>query len=316
MRILLIILLTIPSIAFLKNEEDTNLNHDDVLTLIDSSLNYIRKSGIIGINSMAYLKFTYETSHRFFTTYHYSPFIFKNDIAYSMVMDKAFHLYLSTIISSVNYHLYRGAGFNKKNAIILTATNTMLIGFTKEWIDAHIDVGGFSWIDMLSNMVGVGGALYQEHLWNHQKIIFKYSYRDSPWAQYNPSELGANQFTRMFRDYNAITFWMSTPLSTFINIHSDRSNLGWKDIVSISFGYGVNGMLSQKDNTSIELLHGLEEIFRIREYTLALDLHLSNIPTKSKVLKNLFFVLDHIKIPLPSIQYSSDRNLKFYAFYI
>ena len=93
-------------------------------------------------------------------------------MAYSMGIDKAFHLYLSTIISSVNYRLYLGAGFNKKNAIILTATNTMLIGFTKEWIDAHIDVGGFSWIDMLSNMVGVGGALYQEHLWNHQKIIF------------------------------------------------------------------------------------------------------------------------------------------------
>lgn len=54
---------------------------------------------------------------------------------------------------------------------------------------------------------------------------------------------------------------------------------------------------------------------RFRQYYLGLDVDLTKIKTKSKLLKTVFTAVNFIKIPVPTISYSSEEKFKFYAFY-
>ena len=50
------------------------------------------------------------------------------------------------------------------------------------------------------------------------------------------------------------------------------------------------------------------------QYTSVTDIDLTKIKTKHKVLKSLFTILNGIKIPFPSLQYSN-KQLKAYGLY-
>jgi len=57
------------------------------------------------------------------------------------------------------------------------------------------------------------------------------------------------------------------------------------------------------------------DIVRYRSYYLALDLDLDKIKTRSKFLKTTFFVLNFIKFPLPTVEFNSLGETKFYPFF-
>jgi len=51
-----------------------------------------------------------------------------------------------------------------------------------------------------------------------------------------------------------------------------------------------------------------------RQYYLSLDVDLSHIKTKSKILNSLLFLADMVKIPTPAIEFSQGKA-QFYPLY-
>jgi hypothetical protein len=52
-----------------------------------------------------------------------------------------------------------------------------------------------------------------------------------------------------------------------------------------------------------------------RKFFLSVDVDLTRIPTKSKVLKGIFTVLSFIKIPAPALEYNTLGQFKLHAIY-
>lgn len=272
----------------------------------NSNLNVLKKSTLITGESLFYLYFTYASSQRFFKDYPYSPLHFKNDANYWRGMDKGFHSYFNYSLNKGNYELYRLAGFNKKQALLYSTINTSLIMTTKEWIDGHIDVGGFSVRDIIANTAGSGLFTLQKIYFDHQFLKMKYSFNPfgENYHQYNPTELGYNIPSRMFRNYNEMTFWLSINPSLFIDEEPFP--------ISIALGYSANGLLSSQRNEVIEYQNGLSPVDRISHYYLSIDIDFEAIKTDNKALKVVFFCLDHIKVPLPGVGFNSKGQFKAY----
>jgi len=74
--------------------------------------------------------------------------------------------------------------------------------------------------------------------------------------------------------------------------------------------YGATGMIGGIENPS-----NLPYYDRYRQYYLSLDIDLKKIPTKSKVLKVLFSVLNIFKIPMPTLEYGNNRITAHYLYF-
>ena len=59
----------------------------------------------------------------------------------------------------------------------------------------------------------------------------------------------------------------------------------------------------------------LENKQRYRQFYLSLDLDLTKIKTKSKFLKNVFTAINFIKIPAPTLSYSTKNKIQFHYIY-
>lgn len=224
-------------------------------------------------------------------------------------MDKLMHAYLTHKYFYVNYRIYKWAGYSKKKAIGLSTAGALILSTTKEWIDGHIDIGGFSLYDIGFNISGISLTALQEIYFNKQIFKLKYSYQNTIYPTYNSGDLGVSQFSKMYRDYNGITFWLSAPLSL-----NNASRSTWKKVVGIALGYGVDGLLSAETNTSIEYQNRLEPITRSNEFYFAPDIHFEMIPTNNFWLKKLFYLLDHFKFPTPTLQFGT-QGLRFHPIY-
>jgi hypothetical protein len=60
---------------------------------------------------------------------------------------------------------------------------------------------------------------------------------------------------------------------------------------------------------------GVPEPARYRQFYLSMDVDLTRIKTKSKVLKGIFSVVNFIKIPFPALEYNSLGQVKFHFLY-
>src|SRR5690606_1386847 len=81
--------------------------------------------------------------------------------------------------------------------------------------------------------------------------------------------------------------------------------------LNISFGHGAEGMLYGNLNN-----HSFEEKEDIRrKLFLSLDVDLAKINTKSHFLKTFFSVLNTIKIPAPTLEYTAGKGFKGHILY-
>jgi hypothetical protein len=86
--------------------------------------------------------------------------------------------------------------------------------------------------------------------------------------------------------------------------------------LSVAGGYGAYGMLSSETNPNYASDGSpLPSIERYRCYYLALDIDFSKIKTNSKFLKSTFFFLNLLKFPLPTVEFNTLGETKFYPFY-
>jgi len=224
-----------------------------------------------------------------------------------MQMDKCGHVLSNFQIGSLMMETMDWAGYSKKNQLLVGGLSGFAYMSAIEVMDGYSDGWGFSWGDMGANALGTGIAIGQKIVWNEQRIQLKISYLSSPYAKYRPDLLGESFATQILKDYNGQTYWLSINPSSFMK--KDTKFPKW---LNVAFGYGANGMLGANyNNIVIEDETGNVTSFnRYRQGYFSLDVDLTRIKTKSKVLKSIFYGLNIIKIPFPNLELSEGK-LKF-----
>lgn len=243
--------------------------------------------------------------------YNTGSFHFFNDNDEWLQMDKAGHVFTNYQIADLMMSSFDWAGFSRKQQLIfgggigltyMTAIECM-DGFSRGW--------GFSWGDELANIAGTSLAVGQELLWKEQLFRLKFSYAKSGLAEYNPPLLGKNIYTQVLKDYNAQTYWLS--FNPFLFLKRKTSVPAW---LSLSLGYSAYGMLGANNNQvlAIDKNGNVLQFSRQRRFYLSLDVDLTRIKTKSKVLKKVFAGFNLLKFPAPALEWCNGK-FAFYPLY-
>jgi hypothetical protein len=226
-------------------------------------------------------------------------------------MDKAGHVYSTYQSARLLMEACNWAGFNRKTRYMLGAGAGFVFMTGIEILDGYSRGWGYSWGDQLSNFIGTGMAVAQDLLWEDQRLQLKLSYAPSGLAKYNPALLGRNFQEQLLKDYNGQTYWLSiNPASFFTKEKSLRTAL------SIAIGYSARGMLGAVNNNKAALQPDgtLIAVQRERLCLLSLDLDLRKLPIRSRFVKSILSVVQIVKIPAPTLQFSR-RGIRAYGIY-
>lgn len=302
-------LITYPSMAQVGLSTD---NTDTELSFWKNSPEYNPKrlrtvvigESVVGIGSLVAL------DQLWYQDFPRSSFHTFDDNGHWLQMDKAGHFLTAYYISTFGIEMLEWTGINQEKAIWYGG----MLGFTFqtgiEILDAYSDEWGFSWGDFAANALGSGMAIGQELAWGEQRIILKYSFHQTHYANIRPDVLGDGLLEESLKDYNGQTYWLSGNINSFT-----KSNKlpGW---LNIAVGYGASGMLTGSANDSrLPDFNPTGSYTRQRQFYLSLDIDLKRIKTKSKLLKAVFGVINFIKIPAPTLEVKDDGTIKFYPIY-
>lgn len=268
----------------LNAQEKDSSKYDHLLKIING-----------GLFISSYTLATYQTTQHFFQEYPYTNFKTKNDSKTWEGMDKLFHAYTSYQLCSIFFESNKLSSYTRNQSLNMALLESLLFGFTKEWADGHIDIAGWSWNDIAMNLSGNLFFYGQEKIFKEQKISYKFSYFNSNLQHYNPNVLGNSPLNYWRKDYNGQTFWLSSSLGSW-NLTKNK----WLKPISLTIGYGAHNMLNELDNSIL----GNNDIKRYKQYYLGIDIDWKQIQTNRKSLKVLFYILNTIKVPLPSIEFS------------
>jgi hypothetical protein len=232
-----------------------------------------------------------------------------NDIGEWLQMDKTGHGWTAYNYSRVATALWSWAGLPNNRSALIGSLGGFVYMTVIEFLDAHSAEWGWSWGDMAANVSGSGLFAVQQMAWKEQRIQFKFSVHRTRYEgdlENRADDLfGKSLPERLLKDYNAQTYWLSFNLSSFM---PESRFPGWLDI---AMGYGANGMfggyrnIAQDKNGNITFYR--PDIKRYRQWYLSPDVDFSRIKTKSKVLKTVFAVVNILKIPAPSLEFSQGR---------
>lgn len=226
-----------------------------------------------------------------------------NDGAEWLQMDKIGHAYAGFHLTRNINNLYNWGGNTKRQRLLLGASLAMGYLASFEVLDGFADDWGFSWWDIAANTTGVAWFIWQELLWEEQRLKLKFSASPSLYAAFRPETLGNSFSERLLKDYNGQTYWLNITPRQFAKNHE------WlPPWLSFSFGYSVAEKLHGFNNTyTTETYFGLQTFNAKRQYLFSIDIDLEAIPVKKPWVKTLFSLLNHIKIPFPAIEYSDGR---------
>ncbi|MEM5566474.1 DUF2279 domain-containing protein [Psychroserpens sp. AS72] len=277
--------------SFLKPNDSLNTSRRNAVVITEASLATLT---LIGLDQLWYADFER------------SKFKTINDSDEWFQMDKLGHVFSSYQIGRVGANALNWAGVNKNNQLIYGATLGFGFLTAVELFDGHSQEWGFSWSDMAANAAGTGLYIGQELLWDEQRITLKYSFHQTQFANQRPDKLGDGFLEEVLKDYNGQTYWLSANVNSFFK----GSKLPkW---INVAFGYGAEGMLTGKTETVDNLFITQN---RRRQFYLSLDVDLSRIETKSRVLRTIFDVLNVIKVPAPTISFDRENGTKLHYIY-
>jgi uncharacterized protein YfiM (DUF2279 family) len=241
-----------------------------------------------------------------YKNYPQSNFHFFDDNAEWLQVDKVGHAWSAYMESKASMELWRWAGLPYKKRVWIGGLSGMAYQTVIETLDGFSAEWGWSWGDFAANCVGSGMLISQELLWKDQLIQFKWSfhtqrYGDKILNDRADSIYGTGFLSRMLKDYNAQTYWLSANIKSFF----PKSNVpAW---LNVAVGYGAEGMFGAMENKWKDAQgnkYDRTDIDRYRQWYLAPDIDLTKIKTKSKFLKTTLSLLNVFKFPTPSIGFS------------
>lgn len=223
-----------------------------------------------------------------------------NDNSQWMGMDKLGHCYSAYAISTLNYDVWRWAGVTHQKAVWISGGLSLGFLTAIEILDGFSEQWGFSWGDMIANTGGTALFVSQQLIWKEQRFQMKYSFWPTTYAKQRPDLLGKNLLEQPLKDYNGQTYWLSANIWSFLPDREQRKFPRW---LNISLGYGANGMLGGTENPP-----EFADVQRYHQFYLSVDVDLTQIKTKSKVLKTLLKTLNMIKFPAPTFEFNTSSN--------
>ncbi|MBX9892331.1 MAG: YfiM family protein [Chitinophagaceae bacterium] len=229
-----------------------------------------------------------------------------NDNREWLQVDKVGHMYSAYIESKASMEMWRWAGLPRKQRIWIGGMSGAIYQTAIEILDGFSTQWGWSWGDFAANIAGSGILVAQELAWDDQRIHFKFSFHRNdygdPILNARADELfGAGLASRMLKDYNAQTYWLSANLKSFF----PKSNLpAW---LNLAVGYGANGMFGGETNQWVDkngIAYNRNDITRYRQWYLSPDIDFTRIKTKKKWVKTGLLILNAFKMPAPALQMS------------
>ncbi len=245
-----------------------------------------------------------------YADYPQSSFHFINDNNEWLQMDKISHATGSYYIGRTGYELLRIAGVKRNKAIWYGGTTGFIYLGIVEIMDGFSAGWGASLGDVAANTAGSALFIGQQFGWNEQRILLKWSFHMTQYAQYNPEKLGSTLPKRMMKDYNGQTYWLSANIRSFL-----RKESRFPAWLNLAAGYSGDGMIGARVNPSEIDGNPVPYFARTRQYFLAPDIDLTRIKTKSPFLKMVFNIFGVLKFPLPAIEYNSVQGFVFHPVY-
>ena len=284
-----LLLIALPMLAFCQpGDTTTQVNGKRLNALvIGSTIGY--GIALVGLNEL-----WYDDSGK-------QSFQFFNDNAEWKQVDKAGHFFSAYYLSYGASSALRWCSVKPKNSDLIGA----LVGFGMmvpiEIMDGFSEAYGASPGDLLANAAGAALFLGQARIWKEQRIYPKFSFHQTEYAAIRPSVLGDGLTQEIFKDYNGQTHWLSFDMDKFVRFPR------W---LNLAVGYGMEGMVYARDSQNIEA--GYPHPYR--QFYFSIDFDLRAIRSKSKAVNALIFIASMIKLPAPTIEFSS-HGVKAYAFY-
>ncbi|HSB94726.1 MAG TPA: DUF2279 domain-containing protein [Flavitalea sp.] len=280
-------------------------------TLSPSTKKWIVSGANLAIWSASYVML----NKAWYAQYDREKFHTFNDNAEWNQMDKFGHVWTAYHVSRLANEWWRWTGMSNNKSAVLGGVFGMAYQGMIELQDAYSSKWGFSWGDISANLVGAATFVVQQTAWKDQRLQIKFSYSPHSYATEligrRDQLFGENPIGRILKDYNSQTYWISANLNAFF----PSANLPqW---LNISAGYSSDLMLGGRDNFWAGPNGNIKDhtdIARIRRYYLSADVDLTKIKTRSKVLKGLFFALNTIKVPAPTLEYSRN-GFKLHGIY-
>ena len=273
---------------FLKPSDSLNSQRRNTVVISEVLASSIT---LVGLNQLWY------------ADYPKSKFHFINDNSEWLQMDKMGHLFSCYHISNRSANALKWAGVQKDKQLIYSAALGLTFMTTVEIFDGFSEQWGTSSGDLVANIAGTGLFVSQEILWNEQRIIPKFSFHTTKYAALRPNLLGNSLNEQILKDYNGQTYWLSVNINSFIKSSTIPN---W---LNFAIGFGAEGMISANGD------YLASEPKRYRQLFLSFDVDLTRIKTKSPLLKTLFSVINFIKIPAPTFEFSRNSKLKGYFIY-
>ena len=276
-------------------------------TTIDNSCN-LKKNLITYSFPAAYCASTVGLYQLWYADYPLSSFHFFNDNKEWLQIDKIGHVYTAYMFREMSYKSAKWGCFSENHALWIGGSAVLLFLTTIEIFDGFSKEWGFSYGDIISNVAGWSLFTTQQHYWNEQRIRMKFSFTNTNYPEYRPNLLGKNKLEQVLKDYNGQTYWFSFNIASFLN---NENIPKW---LNLAVGYGGDGMTGGYENPEFYNRKPLPHFDRNRQFYISPDIDLTKIPVESKLLKTVLTVLNILKIPMPTIEFT-DNKLKFRPLY-
>ena len=260
------------------------------------TLNIQRRNSVIVFESIVFVGGIIQLNKIFDKDHFSTNCTFINDNSTCLQMDKAAHIFTSYQIGNMSYNLLNWAGVSKKNKLIYGAGMGFVFLTTAEVIDGFSKDSNASYGDIVANAGGTSLFVFQDLLWDEQRIVPKFSFHSSQFISSNIKTMKS----QIESEFDGQTFWLSANIQSFFK----KSKV--PKFLNIAIGYGVENLDNSTLNTNVE---------PYRQLFLSLDVDLTRIKTNSHVLKTLFSVFNTIKVPAPTIEFSRNNQLKWHFIY-
>lgn len=260
------------------------------------TLNIPRRNSVIIFESVVFVGGIIQLNKIFNKDQFSSNCSFINDNSTCLQMDKAAHIFTSYQIGNMSYNLLNWSGVSKKNKLIYGAGMGFVFLTTAEVLSGFSKNSNASYGDVIANAGGTTLFVFQDMLWDEQRIVPKFSFHSSRFVSSNIKTMK----TQIESEFDGQTFWLSANIQTFFK----KSKV--PNFLNIAIGYGVENLDNSTSNSNNE---------QYRQLFLSLDVDLTRIKTKSHLLKTLFSVFNTIKVPSPTIEFSRNNQLKWHFIY-
>ena len=260
------------------------------------TLNIPRRNSVIIFESVVFVGGIIQLNKIFNKDQFSSNCSFINDNSTCLQMDKAAHIFTSYQIGNMSYNLLNWSGVSKKNKLIYGAGMGFVFLTTAEVLSGFSKNSNASYGDVIANAGGTTLFVFQDMIWDEQRIVPKFSFHSSRFVSSNIKTMK----TQIESEFDGQTFWLSANIQSFFK----KSKV--PKFLNIAFGYGVENLDNSTLNTNVE---------PYRQLFLSLDVDLTRIKTNSHLLKTLFSVFNTIKVPAPTIEFSRNNQLKWHFIY-